>query len=76
MHIAVIGAGLSGLICVKELQSRGHSVVVYEKGSKVGGRLCTRETELGGFDLGAQYITATSPAFKSAVTAWRKAGWV
>ena len=76
MHIAVIGAGLAGLTCVKELQARGHSVVVYEKSSSVGGRLCTRETELGGFDIGAQYFTASTPAFQSTVAGWRKAGWV
>ncbi|HYD82172.1 MAG TPA: FAD-dependent oxidoreductase [Paucimonas sp.] len=76
MHIAVIGAGLAGLICVKELQKRGHSAVVYEKSADVGGRMRTRETELGGFDLGAQYFTATSPAFKTAIAGWRKAGWV
>jgi renalase len=76
MHIAVIGAGLSGLTCVKELQAHGHSAVVYEKSDSIGGRLCTRETELGGFDIGAQYFTASSPAFKSTVAAWRKAGWI
>jgi renalase len=76
MHIAVIGAGLSGLTCVKELQAHGHSAVVYEKSDSIGGRLCTRETELGGFDIGAQYFTASSPAFKSVIAAWRKAGWI
>lgn len=76
MHIAVVGAGLSGLICVKELQARGHSVVVYDKRDYLGGRLYTRQTELGGFDAGAQYFTATSPSFKKRVDAWNKAGWV
>lgn len=76
MHIAVIGAGLAGLTCARHLQERGHSVIVYEKNDAVGGRMSTRQTELGGFDHGAQYFTATSEPFKEEVAAWRKAGWV
>lgn len=76
MHIAVIGAGLAGLTCARHLQERGHSVIVYEKNDAVGGRMSTRQTELGGFDHGAQYFTATSERFKEEVAAWRTAGWV
>lgn len=76
MHIAVIGAGLSGLTCARQLQERGHSVVVYEKNEGAGGRMGTRQTELGGFDHGAQYFTVSSERFKKEVSAWKKAGWV
>lgn len=76
MHIAVVGAGISGLTCARHLQERGHSVVVYEKNEAPGGRMGTRQTELGGFDHGAQYFTASSDRFKKEVAAWRKAGWV
>jgi predicted NAD/FAD-dependent oxidoreductase len=76
MHIAIIGAGIAGLTCARQLQVQGHSVVVYEKNSDVGGRMCTRHTELGGFDVGAQYFTADSERFSKAITHWRKAGWV
>jgi renalase len=76
MHIAIIGAGLAGLTCAHHLQERGHSVVVYEKNGGVGGRMGTRQTELGGFDHGAQYFTASSERFKKAVAAWRKSGLV
>lgn len=76
MHIAVIGAGLAGLTCARQLQARGHSVIVYEKSTDVGGRMGTRQTELGGFDHGAQYFTATNPHFKKEVAAWQKAGWL
>lgn len=75
MHIAVVGAGLAGLTCARQLQQQGHQVVVYERNADVGGRMGTRQTELGGFDHGAQYFTATSERFKKEVTAWRKAGW-
>jgi predicted NAD/FAD-dependent oxidoreductase len=35
--------------------------------------MSTRQTELGGFDFGAQYFTASSESFKKAIVAWRKA---
>ena len=75
MHIAVIGAGMAGLTCARQLQQQGHHVVVYERNADVGGRMGTRQTELGGFDHGAQYFTATSERFRKEVAAWRKAGW-
>jgi renalase len=76
MHIAIVGAGLAGLVCARQLQEQGNQVVVYEKNSEPGGRMATHQTELGGFDHGAQYFTVTSPPFKKALAAWRKARWV
>ncbi len=37
--VAIIGSGPSGLACADELRSWGHSVVVFERQSKVGGLL-------------------------------------
>ena len=76
MHIAIVGAGLAGLICARQLQEQGNQVVVYEKEREICGRMGTRQTELGGFDHGAQYFTASSDVFKNAIVGWRKAGWV
>jgi renalase len=76
MHIAIIGAGLSGLSCARELLVARHTVTVYEKHQDAGGRTRTCHTELGGFDFGAQYFTAQTEAFQKRVAAWRKAGWV
>lgn len=75
MHIAIIGSGLAGLTCARQLQAQGNTVVVYEKSGDVSGRMSTRYTELGGFDHGAQYFTATSDPFKKEVAGWRRAGW-
>ena len=75
MHIAIIGAGLAGVSSAQRLQAQGHTVVVYEKSGRPGGRMSTRATELGGFDHGAQYFTATTPVFKKHVAQWHKAGW-
>ncbi|MEB0139149.1 MULTISPECIES: NAD(P)/FAD-dependent oxidoreductase [unclassified Undibacterium] len=76
MHIAVVGAGLSGLTAARQLQAQGHVVTVYEKSMGVSGRMSTRQTELGGFDHGAQYFTASSERFKKEVNDWKKLGWV
>ncbi|NJR38392.1 MAG: NAD(P)-binding protein [Leptolyngbyaceae cyanobacterium CSU_1_4] len=40
--VAVVGAGVSGLVCAQALRQQGHSVVVLEKSRGLGGRLATR----------------------------------
>ena len=37
-HVAVIGAGFSGLTAANELKALGYKVTVFEKGGQVGGR--------------------------------------
>lgn len=76
MQVAIIGAGLAGLTAARQCQAQGHHVTVYEKSRGVSGRMCTRQTEFGGFDFGAQYFTASSERFKKEVSDWRKLEWV
>jgi renalase len=76
MQIAIIGAGIAGLTAARQLQTQGHQVTVYEKSDGVSGRMSTRQTEVGGFDHGAQYFTASSARFKKEVNDWRKVEWV
>ena len=76
MQIAIIGAGMSGLICARALEARGHQVTVYEKSGGVSGRISTRRTEFGGFDHGAQYFTVKTKQFKRETDRWIKEGWV
>lgn len=76
MRIAIVGAGLAGLACAARLQAGGHTVTVYEKSRGVSGRMSTRRSELGGFDHGAQYFTATTDSFRQEVARWQAAGWV
>ncbi|XP_047340338.1 flavin-containing monooxygenase FMO GS-OX3-like [Impatiens glandulifera] len=37
MKLAVIGAGVAGLVAARELKREGHKVTVFEKSSKLGG---------------------------------------
>lgn len=76
MKITVVGAGLSGLIAARELASRGHSVVVLDKGRGVGGRLATRRIGDAVFDHGAQFFTVRDPRFQSIVDGWLADGVV
>ena len=66
MNIAVIGAGIAGLACARQLIAHGHDVVVFERDGVVGGRIASLRTEIGGFDHGAQYFTTRHPAFVDA----------
>jgi predicted NAD/FAD-dependent oxidoreductase len=57
MQIAVIGAGISGLVCARKLAVAGHRVVVIEKSRSLGGRCATRKFGEHLVDTGAQYFT-------------------
>ncbi len=66
--VAVIGAGISGLIAARKLQDHGFEVTVFEKSRGPGGRAATRRIASGiTFDHGAQYFTARDPQFISYV---------
>jgi photolyase PhrII len=76
-RVAVIGAGLSGLMCACTLQDHGFEVRVFEKSRGVGGRVATRRAENGlCFDHGAQYFTVRDPHFARHVEAWVEQGIV
>ena len=57
LQIAVIGAGLGGLTCARELRDAGAGVVVFEKSRSLGGRLATRRWEGQVVDHGAPWFT-------------------
>lgn len=61
---AVIGAGLAGLACARELRRAGSYVEVFEKERIIGGRVATNRAGMVNFDHGAQYLTARTTAFK------------
>ena len=67
LHIAVVGAGMAGVVCARTLVQAGHRVTLFEKSRGLGGRMSTRRTEFGGFDHGAQYFTVRDARFETAL---------
>ncbi|MCX6934813.1 MAG: FAD-dependent oxidoreductase, partial [Verrucomicrobia bacterium] len=61
VKIAVIGAGISGLVCARRLVEAGHGVVVFEKSRNLGGRCATRKFGEHVVDHGVQYFTLRDP---------------
>lgn len=70
----IIGAGMSGLISARELQTAGWDVTVLDKGRGVGGRMATRRVGEGTFDHGAQFFTVSADRFERLVGEWLEAG--
>ena len=69
--VCIIGAGISGLTCARNLTDRGYPVTVFEKSRGVGGRMSTRRTDDGTlFDHGAPYFTVQGERFRSQVERW------
>lgn len=58
--VVVVGAGLSGLVAARELDSRNVPVVVLEARNRVGGRMVRQKVEAdecsGWIDLGGQWV--------------------
>src|SRR3990170_2758785 len=72
----VVGAGISGLLAARELQTAGWRVVVLDKGRGVGGRMATRRVRDGTFDHGAQFFTVRAERFGRLVEEWLESGVV
>ncbi|MBH8566475.1 NAD(P)/FAD-dependent oxidoreductase [Nostoc sp. CENA67] len=54
--VAVIGAGMAGLVCAQQLTQAGYSVIVVEKSRGLGGRVATRRLNETWADHGACYL--------------------
>jgi len=55
-RVAVVGAGIAGLTCARELARAGLEVVVLERESTPGGRMNTRVKGGFAFDFGADFL--------------------
>lgn len=54
-HLAVVGAGIAGLAAARVLHRAGHTVSVFDKGRRWGGRLAQRHSPFGRFEHGAPW---------------------
>lgn len=72
--VLIVGAGIAGLMCATELQQRGLSVCVIDKGRGVGGRMSTRRIAGGRLDHGAQFFTVRDARFAAYAQQWLEAG--
>ncbi len=63
-RIAIIGAGLSGIILGRELAKKA-KVTVFEKAKGIGGRMSVRYADRFAFDHGTQSFTARTSEFQS-----------
>lgn len=64
VNIAVIGAGISGLVLARKLQPFA-DITIFEKSRGVGGRIATRYVGPYHFDHGAQFFIAKTAAFRA-----------
>ena len=60
MRVAVIGAGISGLVAARDLVSSGHEVLVIEKSRGLGGRMAARRAEDTVLDHGLPVLEVPS----------------
>lgn len=70
-RVAIIGAGIGGLVAARTLADHGLIVRLVEKSRGVGGRLATRRLDDGShIDHGAQYFTARDGRLARYVGSW------
>lgn len=56
-RVAVVGAGIAGLVAGYELYKKGLDVVVFESSNRVGGRMTTDNVDGFIIDRGAQFLS-------------------
>lgn len=60
-QVAIIGAGVAGLLCARDLNRLGIACTVFEKSRGLGGRLARRQHVWGELDIGAPFLTVQTP---------------
>ena len=69
----IIGAGMAGITCARELHRLGKSAVIIEKSRGVGGRMATRRLFETIADHGSRYLSLEDMGFELEIdSAWLK----
>ncbi|MCE3555888.1 FAD-dependent oxidoreductase [Pseudonocardia sp. RS11V-5] len=74
MSVVVVGAGLSGVACARQVARTGLPVKVLDRAHTVGGRMASSPHDGRPVDMGAAYFTVRDPEFAEVVAGWRSAG--
>ena len=61
--VIIIGSGIAGLSAARYLHDKGQSVLVLDKGRRIGGRCATKRIEGFTFNHGAQFFTTKEAHF-------------
>jgi len=76
--VVVVGAGIAGVACARELVAAGLEVRVLDRGRRIGGRMASRRFEGPAgerpVDMGASYVTVSDDDFAAVVDDWRARG--
>ncbi|MFE0592813.1 NAD(P)/FAD-dependent oxidoreductase [Micromonospora echinospora] len=73
-RVIVVGAGIAGVACARELAAAGVPVQIRERARVVGGRMASKRFDGRPADIGAAYFTVSDPDFARVVEGWRAAG--
>lgn len=68
--VVIVGAGIAGVACARELAAAGIPVRLRERSYVPGGRMSSRTIAGRRVDLGASYFTCRSEAFQAVVDDW------
>ena len=74
--LLVLGSGIAGLAAARSAQNDGKSVLVIDKGRRLGGRVSTRRQDGFVFNHGAQFVTAKGTEFASLLSKAKAAGHI
>lgn len=74
LPVVIVGAGIAGVSCARELTAAGLPVRVRDRSFVPGGRMASRTLAGRRVDLGASYFTCRSAEFQVVVDDWVERG--